>query len=187
MDNRPDGVRPATPELARRLARRLAPEHVREVGDVSRLPAGTALELSLAVSREAYAVLSPGGEVLFLMGVEEAGNLTAAALVWMLASTEARRHPARMLRAARWGLERAFEVTGAEALEQYIPGWYAAGLRFVRRLGFRARPVGGAGGPLWRVTLARRDFSKKGTHHGSSDTQHPGGGGPGHGRATGRR
>lgn len=186
MDSRPDGVVPVTPEMGRDLVRRLAPEHVREVAEVSRLDPAAAVDLSLAVSREAYAVLSPGGEVLFLMGVEAAGSLTATALVWMLAAPEARRHPARLLRAARWGLERAFAITGAEALEQYIPEWYAVGLRFAERLGFVMRPAGGGGGTLWRITLERRDFLQKGHRNGSGNTQHPGGGGPVRGLAAER-
>lgn len=135
----PRGVVPATVGMAAELAAGLSRDHRREIRDTSGLPPEAALLASLAVSALAYG-FAPRGKVLFMMGVEPAGLLTSGAMLWMLATEQAPGHAAGMLRAARWGVAKAFAITGAERLEQYIPEWYAAGLRFVQRLGFVAAP-----------------------------------------------
>ena len=159
MDNRPDGVVPATPEVATVLAGRIAPEHSREVREISGMEPGEALRLSLSGSLEAYAVFSPAGVLLFMMGVEPASPLTGGAMLWMLGGRKLRNHPAATLRAARWGVDRAFRITGAQYLEQYIPDWYETGLRFAVRLGFDIlpiRPPRPNGSALAHVILRRR-------------------------------
>ncbi len=162
MDNpleMPRNIVPASPEHAHALAGRLDGEHVREILDVSGLAPGPALALSLAASLEAYAYVPPGGGgAVFMMGVEAMSPLTRDARLWLLGSEEKNRHPAGLVRAARWGLARAFAATGAERLEQLVPEWYRTGLRFARRLGcvaelsdLRSR----SGSPLWRVLFRR--------------------------------
>lgn len=157
MDNLPRGVMPATPELASAMAPRLSPEHRREILATAGMHPGDALALSLAASLEAYAFVPRAEEgAVFMMGVEEASRITGTAMVWMLGTLEMQRYPARVLRAARWGVKRAFAVTGAAGLEQYIPRWYGTGLRFVQRLGFALTPLrvrGYDGGDLWRVVV----------------------------------
>lgn len=157
MDSPPRGVVPATPELAHRLADRLADAHVREIWETGGLFPRDALALSLASSREAYAY-APRGEPLFMMGVEPRGLLTDGAVVWMLAADSAAARPAGLLRAARWGMARAFRVTGAFRLQQRIPDWYRTGLRFALRMGFALSPAeerGRNGGRLWNATAIR--------------------------------
>lgn len=136
----PRGVVPATAGMAARLAAGLSRDHRREIRDTSGMPPEAAVLASLAASVEAYG-FAPREKVLFMMGVEPAGLLTSGAMLWMLAAEREPGHAAGMLRAARWGVARAFAVTGAGRLEQYIPEWYTAGLRFVKRLGFVAAPV----------------------------------------------
>lgn len=153
MDNLPDGLFLADPEAAAVLASRLLREHAREIRDVSGLDPAAAVLLSLAVSREAYVYVPPGEEaVAFVMGVEDKSPLTGSAMVWLLGAEAMRRRPVALLRAARWGLRRAFLATGAERLEQFIPAWYRTGLHFARRLGFAVAP---GGGRLRHVVLRR--------------------------------
>lgn len=158
MDNPPNGLVAATPENAAVLFGRLTREHVREIRDVSGIDQAAAVRLSLAASREAYVYVPPGGsEAAFIMGVEDKSPLTGAAVVWLLGSDVLRRRPAALMRAARWGVRRAFRITGAERLEQFIPAWYRTGLRFARRLGFVVAP---GGGRLRHVVLERGDASR---------------------------
>ncbi len=162
MDSPPRGIVAATGEHAILLARALSADHLREIADAGGLPPIDALLMSMAASLESYAFV-PGGDGMpvFMMGVEETGRLTGGAMLWMLASDAIRRHAPAALRAARWGLRRAFTVGGAERLEQYIPEWYATGLRFARRLGFVIEhvPCRGRNGTLFRrVTLDRKDM-----------------------------
>lgn len=141
------------------LAERLSAEHAREIDEVSGLPVRAALELSLAASVEAYAFVSPDThQAVFMMGVEAVSPITSGAMVWMLGTAEIARRPAAVLRSARWGVDRAFAVTGALRLEQYIPAWYRTGLRFVQRLGFGLEPSGlrgGRDGVFWRAVMHR--------------------------------
>lgn len=140
MDNRPRNVVPAIAGMIPALAARLAADHRREIADTVAMPPRAALEVSLAASAEAYALVDRYGEPVFMMGVEPASPLTGSAMVWMLGTDAVRNRPALTLRTARWGLARAFRATGAKRLEQYIPEWYRTGLRFARRLGFVAVP-----------------------------------------------
>lgn len=161
MASPPRDVVPATLGHAFRLAANLAPDHVREIADTGKLDATASLLISMNVSLEAH-TYAPDGEPVFMMGVERAAALTGSALVWMLGTEAIRRHPAGTLRAARWGVGRAFAVTGAERVEQYIPDWYETGLRFVARLGFRVEAAGlktHGGDPLSRVVLERKEWS----------------------------
>lgn len=156
----PAGVVPADPGMADNLARHLSPEHARELHGVSGLDPATAIRLSLESSAEAYAFIpaGSGGDPLFMMGVEPSSALAGSAMVWMLGSARAARRPAGVLRAARWGISRAFPASGAERLEQYIPAWYRTGLRFIARLGFELRPTilhDRCGSPLWHAVLSR--------------------------------
>ncbi|MCC8190790.1 MAG: hypothetical protein LIP77_09195 [Planctomycetes bacterium] len=160
MVSPPRGIVPATPGLADDLARHLSPDHLREVAETAGLTPRAALRLSLDASLEAYALLDDDGGVRFMLGVETPGLLTGGALVWMLAAASAARRPAALVRAATWGLDRAFAVTGAWWVEQFIPEWYVTGLRFARRLGFRLEPGYRAGTgaiPVRRVVLYRQD------------------------------
>lgn len=164
-ENRPKYLEPATPEHIANLSERLSPAHAREVREISGLSPSDALSLSLAVSVEAYAYVPPGAKgVVFMMGTGEASPITGGALLWMLGSTAAAGHPVGLLRAAKWGLARAFFVTGADRLEQFIPDWYLSGLRFALRLGF-GLSIGQAGGgdesPLWNAVLHRSDFMRR--------------------------
>lgn len=137
MGSRPDFLVSADCEMAKCLARRLSPEHRREIRELGGLDPLEAVVTSLAGSMESYACIPRGAEKpVFIFGVEPAGVITCGAMVWMLAAPDIVRYKAVVLRAARWGMGRAFEITGAEFLEQYIPGWYETGLRFVGRLGF---------------------------------------------------
>ncbi len=161
MDSPPKGVVPARREHALLLASVLSADHRREIADAAGIPPVDAVLMSMEASLESYAFV-PGGGVMpvFMMGVEETGRLTGGAMLWMLASDAVRRHAPATLRAARWGLSRAFAAGGAERLEQYIPEWYATGLRFARRLGFAVDPVpcrGRNGALLFRVTLDRKE------------------------------
>lgn len=146
MDNPPRGLVPATDDHARALADGLSADHLREIADLSGLAPGDALRLSIAASFESYAFVpkdADGSSVsppVFLMGVERAAGITGDALVWMLSSPRIRHNARSALRAAKWGLRRAFAATGARRLEQYIPEWYGTGLRFAERLGFRIDP-----------------------------------------------
>lgn len=160
MASPPRTLARADADAAADLARRLSPEHVREIRETTGLAPGDALRLSLAQSMEAHAFApGDGRRVTFMMGVTPPDMLTGGALLWMLASTEAFRRPAALLRAASWGVDRAFAVTGATRLEQFIPDWYGAGIRFVRRLGFAARPTplhARSGARLWHVVRRRQ-------------------------------
>ncbi len=159
MDSLPDGIAPLTPALADEAAARLAPEHVREIRELSGLSPAAALRLSLAASRLAYAVRDGAGETIFLIGVERPGLITGGAQVWMVGTRAMAAHARTVLRCARWGLRRAFAATGAERFEQYIPAWYETGLRFARRLGFRPGAAdSGGGGRARHVVLERRVF-----------------------------
>lgn len=156
MDNRPDWLVPALPEMLKPLGRNLAPAHIREIADLSGLAATDALSLSLEESLAAYAALGDDGPE-FMTGVGERCRLTGVARVWMLGAESMLARPARMLRAARWGLENAFVVSGAEEVEQFLPGWYRRGLAFVERLGFVLAEAGTtrSGHRLWRASLRR--------------------------------
>lgn len=162
MASPPKGVVPATPRLTREFLPHISPAHRREVSDVGGIDAETGLLLSLAVSLESYVFIPrPDNPPVFMMGVEDRSVLTGSAVVWMLGSELVNRHPAGVLRAARWGLWRAFFITGAESLEQVIPDWYRTGLRFVEHLGFRLEPSvfrGTGEAPLYCATVRRRDF-----------------------------
>lgn len=133
-----DSLHKLTPALADELAAALAPEHVREIRELAGLDPRTALRLSLNVSLLACAALDCAGKPVFAIGVEPAGALTGTAQVWMVGTPAIPAHARTVLRAARRGLEAAFRATGAVRLEQYIPVWYATGLRFAKRLGFRS-------------------------------------------------
>ncbi|MCD8351441.1 MAG: hypothetical protein LUC93_12610 [Planctomycetaceae bacterium] len=161
MDNPPDRLIPATPEHARILAAALSDDHRRELTATGGMSPRVALEVSLASSVEAYTYVDPDGEPLFMMGVEAASPLTGAALVWMLATGAAGGHPRGILRAARWGLERAFAVTGAASVEQYIPVWYRTGLQFVHRLSFYILPDQASGRDGARLCRAIRYARKE--------------------------
>lgn len=140
--------------MAAKLAASLSPFHRREIAETSGISVTAALTISLATSLEAYAYCPPPGAPVFIMGVERASPLTGTAMVWMLGSPDMPRYARGLLRAGRWGKERAFALTGAEALCQFIPSWYETGLRFAVRLGFH--PVGEGGG-LIHVRAERRD------------------------------
>ncbi len=148
MDNRrkplsaapPESMIPLTPELADAVAANLAPAHAREIRELSGLSPSTALRLSLASSLLAYAVTDGAGDPLCALGVEPSGFLGRTAQVWMVGTPEMPAHARKVLRCAHWGLSAAFRATGA--LEQYIPAWYATGLRFAKRLGFRHGEAG---------------------------------------------
>ena len=133
--DRPRGVIPATEAHILELAATMRYEHRWEIRDVSRLSPFEALRHSVMASVAKYAVFHDN-LTLFAMGVEPAGMLTGSAMVWMLGRREMDRHPAFVLRAARWGVDEAYRATGAGILEQWIPAWYSVGLRFVERLGF---------------------------------------------------
>lgn len=141
MDSLPKWTVPATRPMALRMAAALSPEHVREILQINRIHPPLALALSFDYSAERYAVRPPGHSApIFLMGVEPRGFLTGNAMVWMLGTPAVRRFPAATLRAARWGIRRAFASTCADCLEQFIPAWYGTGVRFCERLGFSAEP-----------------------------------------------
>ncbi len=167
MDNLPRHVVVATPELAGRLLAKLKGEHRREILACGVYAPGEALASSLAASMEAYAYTpdaANGGAPLFMMGVEAASPITGGAVVWMLGGEGLERCPRAVLRVARWGVARAFAVTGAAYLEQRIPDWYETGLRFVRRLGFTAWPAAAGtreGGRLMRVVIHRHEKAGK--------------------------
>lgn len=161
MGSLPKGVVPAGRDLAVAMAAKLSRDHAREIRDTGKLDPATAVLLSLDVSLEAYAFVVAGAPV-FMMGVERAAALTRSAMVWMLGTEDIRRHAAGTLRAARWGVNRAFAASGADRIEQFIPAWYATGLRFVSRLGFRLEPSGAktfGGDALTRVVLERKEWS----------------------------
>ncbi len=159
MDNPPRGVVSATPELAETMALDLSPEHLREIGGVSGLHPADAVRLSLAASVEAYAyVPARHGGAIFMMGVGEKSPVTGGAMVWMLGTAAMAGHPAGVLRAGKWGVARAFFASGADRLEQFIPGWYRTGLAYARRLGFllsRTGTAGAGGTELWYAAAAR--------------------------------
>jgi hypothetical protein len=162
MASLPDGVRPATRDLAVRLAAALSADHRREIADTGWLCPATSILLSLYASVEAYAFCPDGGAPVFMLGVEKPGALTDAAMVWMMGTEDVRRMPARTLRVARWGIRRAFAATGASRLEQYIPAWYTTGLRFASRLGFHQEPTGMhaiGGDALVRVVIERKEIA----------------------------
>lgn len=165
MDNRPRYLEPAGPELADALSRNLCREHRREIAAVDGAAVRDAVAHSLAASVEAYQYLPPGAAgPVFAFGVEAAGRITGVAMVWMLASDGVRRRKAGTLRAARWGVSRAFAVTGARVLEQYIPEWYGRGILFAERLGFvrDAAPfIGRDGGPVVRIALDRDAWERR--------------------------
>lgn len=174
MDSRHKRLVPATAALAERLARTLSPDHRREIAATCGGDAGDALRHSLACSLEAYALLDERGEPVFLMGVEEASPFTRGAMVWMLARADIARHAPAALRSVRWGLVRAFAVSGADWLEQFIPAWYRTGLWFAERLGFCTVPGGGrdrSGGALRRVVLYKESIRKEHSD-GSVDERH---------------
>lgn len=174
MDSRRERLVPATAALADSLARTLSPDHRREIAATCGGDPGDALANSLACSLEAYALLDAAGRPVFLMGVEEASPCTRGAMVWMLATEDIVRHAPATLRAVRWGLARAFAVSGADWLEQFIPAWYRTGLRFAARLGFGTLSGGGrdrSGGALRRVVLFK-DSNRKEHSDGSVDERH---------------
>lgn len=141
MANPPKWTVPATRTMAMRMANSLSPEHKREILQTNRIHPALALALSFDCSEERYAVCPPGHDApIFLMGVEPRSPLTGNALVWMLGTPAIRRFPAATLRAARWGIRRAFTRTSADCLEQFIPAWYDIGVRFCERLGFSSVP-----------------------------------------------
>lgn len=164
-DPLPAGVVPATATLAAGLADRLSGDHRREIRDTAGLDPRAAVAVSLAASVEAYALIPPGeARAAFMMGVEAKSPITGGALVWMLASDDIRLHVVAALRAARWGIRRAFRATGAARLEQYIPAWYRTGLRFARRVGFVATPsrLSGSEGVELRRVVIHPPFVRKG-------------------------
>ncbi len=140
MDNRPRHVVPATAEMAVFISENLQAEHRREILAGGVYGPAEALAASQAASLEAYAYV-PDGRPLFIMGVEPASPITGGAVVWMLSGNGMERRPGGVLRTAKWGVARAFRVTGAAYLEQRIPVWYTTGLRFVERLGFALSPA----------------------------------------------
>ncbi|MDR1744467.1 MAG: hypothetical protein LBS30_01800 [Planctomycetota bacterium] len=155
------GIIPATGKHALLLARALSADHRREIADAAGISPIDAIRMSMDASLESYAFVPGGVMPVFMMGVEATGRLTGGAMLWMLASDAIRGHAPATVRAARWGLCRAFAVGGAERLEQYIPEWYATGLRFARRLGFSIDPVpcrGRNGAALLHVVLERKEM-----------------------------
>lgn len=160
MDSRPDYLIPAEADLADSFSHRLSPEHKREIRDLGSMNPADAVRASLACSKESYAfVPHVAAFPVFMFGVEPAGVITRTARVWMLATPEIKHHGVAVLRSARWGVERAFAVTGAYSLEQYIPHWYRVGLRFVQCLGFSIEPFfTSLQTPLIRVTLTKSLF-----------------------------
>lgn len=164
MDNRPDFLVPATPALAAGLAGRLARDHAREVRELAGMAPEEALRISIAGSVEAYLAVDPReGEAFLAMGVGPRDALTGCATPWMLGTGTARQRGVKILRAARWGLARAFVVTDAALLVQFIPDWYRTGLNFAARMGFRLERFGlrSAGGSrLWRVSATAADAAR---------------------------
>ena len=151
MASRLDYLFPATADHVDHIGRRLRAEHVREVASGTRVSPLTALRLSLKGSAVAYAAVI-GGVPVFVMGAMPAGVVTGCAEVWMLGTEDIDRHPARILRAGRWGVAEAYRATGALRLEQWIPSWYETGIRFVERLEF----VPHHGGDVVHVVHDRR-------------------------------
>ena len=147
----PSGVVPLQEPHFTLLVSALRDEHRREIWDVAGNFAHAALRHSFDASVVKYAAIREG-MALFAMGVEPAGMLTGSAMVWMVGRREMDRHPAFILRIARWGVEEAYRATGAAILEQWIPSWYAVGIRFVERLGFK---VHGDMNGIVRVTHER--------------------------------
>lgn len=138
---KPGNVRSAGGEDIEYLAARIRDEHAREIAEGGLMPP-EALRKSYRHSVEAW-VATAAGRPFFVMGAEASGMITASAVVWMLGTDGIDRRPAATLRAARWGIRRAYEATGAAALEQWIPSWYRKGIDFVvRGLGFEAREQG---------------------------------------------
>lgn len=160
MDNRPECLIPADASSIDVFSRILSPEHKQEIGDLGMPYPAEAVRLSLRCSKESYAYMPDKGKPpVFIFGVENKGYITRTAMVWMLAAPEIIHHKVAALRSARWGVGRAFAITGAIQLEQYIPEWYQTGLRFVQRLGFIPEKIPGPSRtPLVRVTLAKYDF-----------------------------
>lgn len=154
MANQPECLEPVDAAMVARLASALSPSHRREIAETAGISAAAALTLSVATSVAAYAYCPAPDEPVFMMGVERASLLTGTAMVWMLGRPDMSRHARGLLRAARWGKERAFALAGAEALYQLIPAWYQTGLRFAAGLGFR--PVGVQGGAV-HVMAERRN------------------------------
>ncbi len=139
MDNLPKWVLPATLPLVRRMANQVRKEHRREIRQCSGLAVERAVQLSFHASVESYALVPPGWCVpIFVMGVEPASILTGQSMVWMIGTDDIQRFPVAVVRAARWGLQRAWARTGATVLDQYIPAWYRTGIRFAETLGFVA-------------------------------------------------
>ncbi len=139
MDNLPKWVFPATPPLLQRMAGKVRKEHRREILQCSGLAVEQALELSFHASVENYALVPPGRCVpIFVMGVESAAVLTGQSMVWMIGTDDIQHFPVAAMRAARWGMQRAWACTNATALDQYIPAWYRTGIRFAEALGFSA-------------------------------------------------
>lgn len=153
MVNRPEYVEPADAAMAAWLASNLSPFHRREIAETAGVDAARALALSVATSAEAYGYCPDPGKPVFMMGVERASPLTGLAMAWMLGRPDMARHARHLLRAARWGRDRAFALTGAEMLYQLIPSWYGTGLRFAARMGFL--PIGESGGAV-HVVCPRR-------------------------------
>ncbi|MCC8109224.1 MAG: hypothetical protein LIQ30_09320 [Planctomycetes bacterium] len=153
----PPHLEPVRPNDIAAFARCLRDEHVREIALATPLTPEDAVRLSLADSVEAYSY-RPDGEAapVFMMGVEAASPITGGAMVWMLGRTAVDRYPAGVVRAARWGIDRAYRLTGAAYLEQRIPAWYRVGVRFAARLGFTVHPADRTG---WRRVVHERSGS----------------------------
>ena len=116
----------------------IRPEHAREMGEASGLDAAVGVRLSVQNSRLVLAGRVEG-EALFLVGVSKTLALSDIGSVWMVATPDIDRFPLEAAVALRELFSRAHELAGARVLEQWVPGWYRKGIKWLLWLGWKAR------------------------------------------------
>lgn len=134
-DDLPAGIVPATAAMVDNLARRLRPEHIREVNAIVPLGGENALRLSFQAAKFCYAGIREG-ELLFLFGVGRTSPLTRAAMGWLLGAPEMDKHGMWIANASRQMLPFLHRVADADIIENWIPADYSASLRWLEWLDF---------------------------------------------------
>ncbi|MCD8352438.1 MAG: hypothetical protein LUC93_17680 [Planctomycetaceae bacterium] len=129
------------PALARHIdhvIRNIRPEHVREIRDATGLSVSAAVCASVVDSSVVYAGLADGTP-LFVVGVSKSFLLSDTGSVWMVATKAIDDYALPAAVALRGLFARAHQLTGTRRIEQWLPHWYAKGIKWLQWLGWEAR------------------------------------------------
>lgn len=127
----------ATPGDLRHVGVNMRQEHIAEIRAQSVM---TPLDAVVASARDSGHVFAGrvGETPLFVCGTERKRVLSDAGSVWMFATPEIDAYPLEAAEALRRLFHQAHRLAGVAVLEQFIPSWYAKGIKWLLWLGWRS-------------------------------------------------